>query len=152
MHIELEKRYTFDGIEPNMLWNTLKDAQIIARCIPHAEDVHVEGSAIKAKVKPPYSFIRGRLSIEGEIVDVDDTTRQLKVKVKGSSIGSSFNAMLTISVMQEGLIAKVDADTHGLFRTLPSSLIKKVTEDAADRFMSCIRVEIGGSAATTAAS
>lgn len=152
MHIELEKRYTFDGIEPNMLWNTLKDAQIIARCIPHAEDVHLEGSAIKAKVKPPYSFIRGRLSIEGEIVGIDDAARQLKVRVKGSSIGSSFDAMLTISIMQKGLIASVAADTHGLLRTVPGSLIQKVTEDAADRFMSCIRVEIGGSAATTTAS
>jgi carbon monoxide dehydrogenase subunit G len=142
VHIELERRYAFDGIEPNTLWSRLKDVQRIARCIPHAEDVYVEGSILKAKVKPPYSFIRGRLSIESEILSIDEDMKQLKVKVKGSSIGSSFDAMLMISFMQDCLIASVVADTHGLLRTVPRSLIQKVTEDAADMFMSCIKAGI----------
>ncbi|MCS6768751.1 MAG: SRPBCC domain-containing protein [Candidatus Nitrosocaldus sp.] len=138
MHVELERVYALETM-PDTLWSALRDAGRIARCIPHAEDVRVEGNRLSAKVRPPYSFIRGRFSIDAEIVEVDEGRRRMSVMVKGSSIGSSFSAMLTISLVQDGLASTVTADTHGLLRTLPRSLVEKVVDDAMERFLSCIR-------------
>ncbi len=142
MHVELEKRYRSDTIDADILWDMLKDAQRIARCIPYADGVYVEGNRLTAKVRPPYSFIKGRFSIECEITDVDDIKKQIRVKVKGSSIGSSFDAILTISSLHDMLITLISADTHGLLRTLPESLIQRVVEEVSEKFLSCIMEDI----------
>lgn len=138
MHVELERRYTLD-IEPERIWHALTEPERIAECIPYRDDVHVEGRRLRARVKPPYSFIKGRMSIDSEIIDVDDAARRLRIMVKGSSIGSSFDAVLTVSIMHDGLTAAIVADTHGLLRTVPGSLIERIVEDTAERFISCIK-------------
>lgn len=122
----------------------LTNADEIARCIPYAESVEVYDSRLRAKLRPPLSFIKGRLSIESEIVEMDEERSSLRLSIKGRSIGSSFDSSVAISIAGDELHASIVADTHGLLSTIPRSLVQKVIDDSWADFIRCIKGAMEG--------
>lgn len=110
----------------------LTDIERVTYCIPYFEDLHIESaSKFTGKVKPPFSFMRGNFKIISEIQQITEKKR-LKVIVKGSSIGSSFEIIMQIEILSiEGTKLQLDIQvkTSGLLKPLPKSLIFKVVED-----------------------
>lgn len=110
----------------------LTDIERVTYCIPYFEDLRIESSSkFTGKVKPPFSFMRGNFKIISEIQQIKEKER-LKVIVKGSSIGSSFDIIMQIEILPiEGTKLQLDIQikTSGLLKPLPKSLIFKGVEE-----------------------
>ena len=140
MHIELKKEYFIDaGIDD--VWHAFTDINNITDCIPNIEDLEIEGNRFKAKVKPSFAFIKGKFKIESEIIEMID--KSLKIGMKGSSIGSSFELILTIQFSDNTRMdVHVSADTHGLLRSIPGSLVQKIVESIEEPMLRCMKEKI----------
>ncbi|GIU70600.1 MAG: hypothetical protein KatS3mg003_0079 [Candidatus Nitrosocaldaceae archaeon] len=137
MHIELKKEYEINA-DIDDVWQFFNDINKITSCIPNLEDVEIEKNGFKAKIKPPFSFIKGKFRIESEINEIKDNT--MKITMKGSSIGSSFYMLFNITFSDNTKIEiTVTAETYGLLKTIPKSLIHKIVEDIETPMLKCIK-------------
>ncbi len=142
--IELNKEYAINS-DSEKVWSFLTDLQQLTGCIPNLENVQIEGSTkFKGKIKPPFSFIKGKLSIESEIVKFDGKDG-FTATMKGSSIGASFQGTVSVAVLSaEGTKIQIGArvETFGLLKTIPKSLIYKVVEDVETPMLRCIKEKL----------
>ena len=120
---------------------------MVTSCIPHLEDLQIESpTKFAGKVKPPYSFIRGRFKINSEI-DLIQEKESLKIVVNGSSIGSSLEITMHIVILPvEGtkIQLEVEVKTFGLLKPIPKSLIYKAIDDIEKLMLSCIKERLEG--------
>jgi hypothetical protein len=137
--IELKKEYVVNaGIEK--IWNFLTNLKEVTSCIPNLENLQIETpTKFRGKIKPPFSFVRGRLNIESEVQGFNEKER-LTIAIKGTSIGASFRGTMQIT-LSAGTKIQVDAkvETFGLLRTIPKSLIYKIVEDIETPVLKCIK-------------
>ncbi len=147
MVLTLSKEYEFNSSIDD-IWRVLTDLSKITRCIPNIEDVKIEDYRFKARVKPPFSFIKGKFNIESKIKELREKEFIL-VYVKGSSIGAEFEISMSITIsIFEGITrlkADIIIDTHGLLKTLPNSLVYKVVDDIEGYTIRCIKEQLGNS-------
>jgi carbon monoxide dehydrogenase subunit G len=137
VHIELKKEYVIDA-SIDEVWNLFTDLNSITECIPNLEDIKIEGMRFRAKVKPPFSFIKGKFKVESEIEEIKD--KSLKISMKGSSIGSSFELTLTILLANNtNVYVDIVAETRGLLKTIPKSLIQKIVEGVEEPMLRCMK-------------
>jgi carbon monoxide dehydrogenase subunit G len=140
--MEIKKEYTISAVADKVL-NFLTDLKQVTGCIPNLESLEIETSTkFKGKIKPPFSFVKGRLSIESELVQSSGKDG-FTATVKGSSIGASFQGTMHVTV-SEGTRIRIDAkvETFGLLRTIPKSLIYKVVEDIETPMLRCIQEKL----------
>jgi carbon monoxide dehydrogenase subunit G len=143
MQMEIRKEYSMNAGADKVL-SFLTDLKQVTSCIPNLENAEIETPAkFRGKIKPPFSFVRGRLSIESELQQSGKDG--FTAIVKGSSIGASFQATLHI-IVSEGTIVKIDAkvETFGLLKTIPKSIIDKVVEDIETPMLQCLREKVEG--------
>ncbi len=144
--IELSKEYVINA-DVKKVWGFLTDLQQLTGCIPNLENVQIESpTKFKGKIKPPFSFIKGKLGIESEIVKFNGTDG-FTATMKGSSIGASFQGTVNIAVLAaEGTKIQIGArvETYGLLKTIPKSLIYKVVEDVETPMLRCIKEKLEG--------
>ena len=142
MQMEIRKEYAINASADRVL-NFLTDLKQVTSCIPNIENVEIETPArFKGKITPPpFSFVKGRITIESELAQSGKDG--FTATVKGSSIGASFHATLHITVA-EGTVVRIDAkvETFGLLRTIPKSIIYKAVEDIETPMLQCIREKV----------
>lgn len=141
MQIEIRKEYAINA-SADKVSSFLTDLKEVTSCIPNLEQAEIETpTRFKGKIKPPFSFVKGRLNIESELTE--SGKGGFTATVKGSSIGASFNATLHITVT-EGAVVRIDAkvETFGLLRTIPKSIIYKVVEDVETPMLQCIKEKV----------
>ena len=141
MQMEIRKEYVINA-SADKVRNFLTDLKQVTSCIPNLEKAEIETPAkFKGKIKPPFSFVKGRLAIESELVQSGKDG--FTAIVKGSSIGASFHATLHIMIT-EGTAVRIDAkvETFGLLRTIPKSIIYKTVEDIETPMLQCIREKV----------
>lgn len=143
MQMEIRKEYAISAGADRVL-NFLTDLKQVTSCIPNIENVEIETPArFRAKIRPLFSFVKGRLTIESELIQPGKDG--FTATVKGSSIGASFQATLNITVTggtTVGIDAKVE--TFGLLRTIPKSIIYKAVDDIESPMLQCIREKVEG--------
>ena len=141
MQMEIRKEYAINASADRVL-NFLTDLKQVTSCIPNIENAEIETPArFRGKIKPPFSFVKGRITIESELAQ--SRKDGFTATVKGSSIGASFHATLHITVA-EGTVVRIDAkvETFGLLRTIPKSIIYKAVEDIETPMLQCIREKV----------
>lgn len=141
MQMEIRKEYAINAGADRVL-SFLTDLKEVTSCIPHLENAEIETPArFKGKVKPPFSFVKGRIAIESELTQSGKDG--FIATIKGSSIGASFQATLHI-VVSEGATVRIDAkvETFGLLKTIPKSIIYKAVEDIETPMLQCIKQKI----------
>jgi carbon monoxide dehydrogenase subunit G len=141
MQIEIRKEYEINAGADRVL-GFLTDLKEVTSCIPNLESAEIETPArFRGKIRPPFSFVKGRLAIESELTQSGKDG--FTATVKGSSIGASFQATLHITV-SEGTTVRIDAkvETFGLLRTIPKSIIFKAVEDIETPMLQCIREKV----------
>lgn len=141
MQMEIRKEYTISAGADRVL-GFLTDLKQVTSCIPNLESAEIASpTKFRGKIKPPFSFVKGRLTIESELVQSGKD--RFAATVKGSSIGASFLATLNITVA-EGATVRIDArvETFGLLRTIPKSIIYKAVEDIETPMLQCIREKV----------
>ena len=145
MLIELKKEYVINsGIEN--VWNFLTNLQQITSCISNLENLQIETpTRFKGKVKPPFSFVKGKFNIESEVQELDEKNC-LMIATRGSSIGSSFQCTIRITTILSvnGTKIQLDArvETFGLLKTIPKSLIYKAIDDIEIPVLRCIKEKL----------
>lgn len=146
MQLVFKKEYVINS-EIEKVWNFLTDIKMVTGCIPHLEDLQIESpTKFTGKVKPPYSFIRGRFKINSEI-EIIQEKEHLKIIVNGSSIGSSLEIIMHIIILPvEGTKIQLDIEvkTFGLLKPVPKSLISKAVDDIEKLMFSCIKERLEG--------
>jgi carbon monoxide dehydrogenase subunit G len=146
LQLVFKKEYVINS-EIEKVWNFLTDIKMVTSCIPHLEGLEIESpTKFTGKVKPPYSFIRGRFKINSEI-DLIKEKESLKIIVNGSSIGSSLEITMHIIILPvEGTKIQLDVEvkTFGLLKPIPKSLIYKAIGDIEKLMLSCIKERLEG--------
>jgi len=141
MVIELKKEYVINSDVDNV-WNFLTNLKEVTSCIPSLENLQIETpTKFRGKIKPPFSFIKGKFKIESEVKDFKEK-ESLTISVRGSSVGASFEITMTMTISSiVGTKIQIDArvETFGLLKTLPKSLIHKVVEDIETPMLRCIK-------------
>ncbi len=141
-----KKEYVINS-EIEKVWSFMTDVKMITGCIPYLEDLQIESpTRFIGKIKPPYSFIRGKFNINSEIKKVQEK-EHLKIIVKGSSIGSSLEITMHVIILPaEGTKIQLDVEvkTFGLLKPIPKSLIYKAVDDIEKLMLSCIKERLEG--------
>jgi carbon monoxide dehydrogenase subunit G len=141
LYLLFKKEYVINS-EIEKVWSFLTDIKMVTDCIPYLEGLQIESpTRFIGKIKPPYSFIRGKFNINSEIEKVQEKER-LKIIVKGSSIGSSFEITMHVVILPvEGTKIQLDVEvkTFGLLKPLPKSLIYKAVDDIEKLMLSSIK-------------
>jgi len=118
----------------------LKDYKAFFSCIPNIDTINVSGENIKLSVKPSLAFIKG--NIEMDFTIVGKGKNKGKLKLKGKSIGSSFEGTSTLEAKPDGKCTKlhwvVDIDVKGLLKPIPESIIKASAKFISKKFFSNI--------------
>lgn len=144
MIINFKKEYTINS-DPEGVWNFLTDLQKVTTCMPNLENLEIQSpTKFRAKVKPPFSFVKGKLRMESELKEFNEK-ESLTIAVKGSSIGASFEVAMNINLTpMKGTKIQIDVrlETFGLLKTLPKSLIHKVVEDIESSMLACIKQKL----------
>ncbi len=138
--INLRREYTLDS-SIERAWLVLTDVQKISSCIPDVEGIILHDHGFKATVKPRLSFIKGKFRLESSISEMK-RNEHLIIHTKGSSIGSSFEISMRIRLERSNnstvLTVEADIETHGLFKSIPTTLIYKVIDEVEVSIMNCI--------------
>jgi carbon monoxide dehydrogenase subunit G len=146
LHLLFKKEYVINS-EIEKVWNFLTDIKMVTGCIPYLEDLQIESpTKFTGKVKPPYSFIRGKFNMNSVIEKVQEKER-LKIIVKGSAIGSTFEITMHVVILPaEGTKIQLDVEvkTFGLLKPVPKSLIYKAVDDIEKPMLSCIKERLEG--------
>ncbi|MFQ5929870.1 MAG: CoxG family protein [Acidobacteriota bacterium] len=144
MVIEFKKEYVIKS-DLESVWNFLTNLQEVASCIPNLENLRIETpTKFRGKIKPPFSFIKGKFNIESEVKEFKER-ESLTVSVRGSSIGASFEVAMSMSISSmAGIRIQIDTkvETFGLLKTLPKSLIHKVVEDVEAPVLKCVKEKL----------
>ncbi|MFQ5941397.1 MAG: CoxG family protein [Nitrososphaerales archaeon] len=144
MLIEVKKEYVINS-DVEKVWNFLTDLKEVTSCMPRLEKLQIETpTKFRGKIKPPFSFVKGRFKIESEIKQFREK-ESLTIGVRGSSIGSSFKITMGITISpMDGTKIQIDAkvETFGLLKPLPKSLIHKGIEDIETPMLSCIKEKL----------
>lgn len=145
--IEFTREYKVDS-DANSLWDFLTHVEKITTCIPDLESLQiVSGTTFKGKVRPRFSFVKGKLNLECEILVVEER-HSFRFNVKGSSIGATFSATMDVSIdsgEDSGMRVKVRAETLGLLKAIPRSLVQQVVEEIEKSMLACVKERLNAS-------
>jgi carbon monoxide dehydrogenase subunit G len=145
--IEFTREYkldSYDNNNTNNLWDFLTNAEKITACIPDLESLQiVNAKNFKGKIKPRFSFVKGKLNIECKIQIVKEG-HSFALDIKGSSIGATFLLTMYVSIESSAKEAtemqvKVRAETFGLLKAIPKSLVQQVVEETEKSMLACIK-------------
>ncbi len=141
MHIKIKREYNINA-KLESVFNLFVDPKVISQCVPNLEEIKIEDNGFKGKIKPPFTFIKGKFNIETFISQVKDKDF-INIDIKGRSIGSSFIIKIILSFTNNTLIlADIDAEVTGLLKAIPSSLINKVIEDTETHMINCLKSKL----------
>ncbi len=139
--LTLSKEYSINA-SIDALWSVLTDVRKVTLCIPSVEDITVYNNGFKARVKPPFSFIKGKFYVESSIKEAREK-EYMQIHVRGSSIGSRFEINMSIALHEykdhTRLKVDIDIEMHGLLKTVPNTLIRKVVDDLGSSMLECIK-------------
>lgn len=143
--IEFTREYNVD-LDARSLWDFLTHVERITTCIPDLESLQiVSGNRFKGKVRPRFSFIKGKLNLECEILVIEEG-RSFRLDVQGSSIGATFSVIMDVSIDSgeaSGMRVKVRGETLGLLKAIPRSLIQQIVEETEKSMLACIKERVG---------
>jgi carbon monoxide dehydrogenase subunit G len=129
-------------LAPAELFARLSDARFLVECIPDVQSVTaLEPDRASLVLRPGFSFVRGTLETNLQVVDVD-APRSLRVLLHSKGIGSSSDVEASLSFaehegkMRVHWVAEIKS-LGGLLKMVPSGLVRgaaeKVINDAWDR-------------------
>jgi len=144
MHIE--KAYTIDA-PISAVWTVLNDRDAVSKCIPDLQSMDEHDNAhFTLMVKPTLAFISGSLTMKCTVLTIDH--HKGKVKIEGSSIGSTFTATTTLSLSDAKgktvVLWEVDVTREGLLKPIPDSIIKASALYIADKLFKNIEKAVKG--------
>jgi carbon monoxide dehydrogenase subunit G len=139
-----KKEYVINS-EIENVWSFMTDIKMITGCMPYLEDLQIESpTKFTGKIKPPFSFIRGKFGINSEIEELKKK-ENLKITVKGKAIGSSFEITMHVAFFPvDGTKIQLDVEvkTSGLLKPIPKSLKFKAVEDIEKLMLSSIKEKL----------
>ena len=144
MHIE--KKYILNA-PASEVWKLVSDPKEISRCLPGLESFEEKkNNHFIAKVKPKFSFVRGSLELDIQVVSLKN--KNAKIKMSGKSIGTSFS-ILTEAKLKDvkgktEVLWSADMKPGGLMKAVPESITKGAAEELADEIFSCMKKKIEG--------
>ena len=126
------------ALPPEQLWPKLRDAALLATCIPDATP-HEGATRDQAvcTVRPGFSFMRGSLDVTIHVLGGEKpTTLKYSQHSKGIGSSSEVETSLTLSACEQGTKVQWRSEVKsmgGLLKALPSGLVRgaaqKVIED-----------------------
>ena len=145
MHIE--KTYTIDA-PVSAVWAFLNDEDAVSKCVPDLQSLDKKDEThFTVVVKPTLAFIKGSITMECTVLSKAD--HKGKVKVEGSSIGSTFTATTTFALSDaKGKTAVawgVDVEREGLLKPIPDSIVKASALFIADKLFANIEKAVKSS-------
>lgn len=142
--IEFTREYKVDS-DANSLWNFLTNVERITTCIQDLESLQIlSGSSFRGKIRPRFSFVKGKLNLECEILIIEER-HDFRLDIKGSSIGATFSINMDVSIdsgAETGMRVKVKAETFGLLKAIPRSLIQQIVEETEKSMLACIKEKL----------
>jgi len=116
----------------------VNDVESAVTCIPNLErHERLSETKLLLVVRPQFSFLKARLTMEWEIVSIGPKGGVLHLTGKG--IGSSFEAKvnLTVTKIKKGTLAhlQIDISPGGLLKQIPKSVIIGAAGTLADEMM-----------------
>ncbi len=141
MHIKIKREYNINANLENV-FNVFANPKILSQCVPDLEEIKIEDSSFKGKIRPRFSFIKGKFNIE-TVISPSRDKESININIKGRSIGSSFIIIIILSLTNNtNISADIEADISGLLKALPPSLINKVIEDTETRMINCLKARL----------
>lgn len=136
MHVSFTREYSLDASR-DKIWSFLNSPKNIVQCIPDAEELEILDDGFKFNIRPRFVFIKGRFRIESRVIERKDI-ESIKISIRGSSVGSSFDAMINIILTDRNVRLMMDIDTYGLLKPLSRSLMYQVVSEISSSIFSCI--------------
>ncbi|MGQ0713159.1 MAG: SRPBCC family protein [Gemmatimonadaceae bacterium] len=158
MAFRIEETFQVDAPLP-VVWSYLIDPRQVARCIPGAELTGSEGArtflgTLKVKVGPVTAGYAGRALL----TEVDEQARQVRMTGEGresAGAGSAKLAMTSrLSPLSDGrtqVRVEADIDVAGKAVQFGRGMIEQVSRQLFRQFAECVRREMAGRTAGTAA-
>ena len=82
------------------LWDALIDMTFLSQCLPDVESVdQVEAERLECRIRPSFSFLRGRLDVSLEIVD-QQAPKSARWLIRGKGIGSSVEIVTCVELAE----------------------------------------------------
>jgi carbon monoxide dehydrogenase subunit G len=141
MEVKVDKRYPIE-VDPARAWAVLKDLRSVAVCMPGADlteevdPAHFRGK-VKLKVGPATADFDGNV----EMLEVDDSRRQIHLNAKGADKGGSSAAMdLTALIEATGnpaacvLVGRADVIVNGKFAQFGGRMMGQVSDMVLGQF------------------
>jgi carbon monoxide dehydrogenase subunit G len=141
VEVKVDKRYPI-GVDPARAWVVLKDLRSVAVCMPGADlteeidPAHFRGK-VKLKVGPATADFDGNV----EMLEVDDSGRQIRLNAKGADKGGSSAAMdLTASIEATEnpaacvLVGRADVIVNGKFAQFGGRMMGQVSDMVLGQF------------------
>ena len=144
--MRIEKKYVVNS-PSSKVWKLVSDPKEISECLPGLESFEEKSNKhFIAKIKPKFSFIRGSLELDIQVISLKN--KNAKIKISGKSIGTSFS-ILTEAKLKDlkgktEVLWTADMKPEGLMKAVPESIIKGAAEELADEIFSCMKKKVEG--------
>ncbi|MDY6789212.1 MAG: enoyl-CoA hydratase-related protein [Candidatus Nanohaloarchaea archaeon] len=144
MELELKEEYRIEA-PMEEVWKFLKDYQEVGNCIPGVRESNIEGNHIKAKLSPPFKFIRGSMTAESDISIIEEGSH-MEIDTNAESIGGNMHMVMQVRLeqLEEGTVLKVDmeGEAGGVLKAVPSTLVQGAMNMMERKMMNCLRDKV----------
>ncbi|MEK6977326.1 MAG: SRPBCC domain-containing protein [Candidatus Hydrothermarchaeota archaeon] len=134
---------------PGKVEELMTSPRAFGECLPGLVDFEERDERhFKARVKPRFSFLRGTLALEFEVLGLERGRMELKILGKG--IGSSFEMRTEVRLGKKGsstaLRLTTDAAFGGLLKPVPESLLRGAADELIREILACVERKAGSRA------
>ena len=142
MHVE--KKYSINAPRSEV-WKITSDPGGLSQCFPGIKSFEEKDPKhFVAKVGTPFTFLKGTISMDLEVISLENYVAQLRIQ--GKSLGSTFE-ILTEIILEEDqtstdLTWVADMKPGGLLTAIPETVSRGAAVQLADRIFSCVEQKI----------
>ena len=127
------------------VWNLTSDLERLSQCIPGIKSFEEKDqNHYIAKVGTPFAFLTGTITMELEVISLEDYVA--KLRIQGKSLGSTFEIFTEVSLEEDqdttSLTWVADMNPCGLLAAIPETVSKGAAIQLADRIFSCLERKI----------
>lgn len=146
--MRIEEEYIVKA-PPGKVEELMTSPRAFGECLPGLESFEERDERhFKARVKPRFSFLRGTLELEFEVLGLE--RERVELKILGKGIGSSFEMRTEVRLGKKGggtaLRLTTDATFGGLLKPVPESLLRGAADELIREILACVERKAGSRA------
>jgi uncharacterized protein len=129
------------------VYGFVSDPANVIQCVPGVENYAIgEGKRFSATVKVSFGFIRSFFQATGRVVKEDAVAHTATLELNGSGSGSSFSAMVDVSITGDDdsadLTWRADVGVHGPLGSLARPLLESYVKKTVDQMFGCVKTKL----------